>query len=138
MPKFRAPPFTADPCVRVYRCRSVSLWEMAILLKADAVTATETHATAKATSAIPSGPKRASCMDGFPLGTVCSLYSCKACVNYFTHGLPSHEPRRHRASRDVPDQFRQAAGYVDRILKGEKPAELPVQLPAKFVMAHQS
>ena len=36
---------------------------------------------------------------------------------------------------DVLDQFRQAAGYVDRILKGAKPAELPVQLPAKFVMA---
>ena len=35
---------------------------------------------------------------------------------------------------DVPNQFRQAAGHVDRILKGEKPAELPVQLPAKFVM----
>jgi ABC-type uncharacterized transport system substrate-binding protein len=36
---------------------------------------------------------------------------------------------------DVVDQFRQAAGYVDRILKGAKPAELPVQLPTKFVMA---
>jgi putative tryptophan/tyrosine transport system substrate-binding protein len=38
-------------------------------------------------------------------------------------------------SIDVVDEFRQAAGYVDRILKGAKPAELPVQLPTKFVMA---
>jgi putative ABC transport system substrate-binding protein len=36
---------------------------------------------------------------------------------------------------DLVDQYRQAAGYVDRILKGTKPAELPVQLPAKFLMS---
>jgi putative tryptophan/tyrosine transport system substrate-binding protein len=36
---------------------------------------------------------------------------------------------------DEADLFRQAAPYVDRILRGEKPAELPVQMSAKFLMA---
>jgi putative ABC transport system substrate-binding protein len=40
-------------------------------------------------------------------------------------GLVSYGP-------DASDQFRQAASYVDRILKGEKPAELPVQGPTKY------
>jgi putative tryptophan/tyrosine transport system substrate-binding protein len=40
-------------------------------------------------------------------------------------GLISYGPNFH-------DQFRRAAGYVDRILKGEKPADLPVQAPTKY------
>src|SRR5262249_4034932 len=43
-------------------------------------------------------------------------------------GLISYGP-------DYLDEYRLAAGYVDRILKGEKPADLPVQAPTKYDLA---
>ena len=36
---------------------------------------------------------------------------------------------------DPAETFHQAAGYVDRVLRGAKPAELPIQLPSKFELA---
>jgi len=56
------------------------------------------------------------------------------------HRLPAIYPNRHFVTSgglvsygpDLVDQYRRAAGYVDRILKGEKPANLPVQAPTKY------
>ena len=56
------------------------------------------------------------------------------------HKLPAVYPERAYVAAgglvsygtDQIDQYRQAAGYVDRILKGEKPADLPVQAPTRY------
>jgi ABC-type uncharacterized transport system substrate-binding protein len=52
-----------------------------------------------------------------------AVYSYRGVVS--AGGLISYGP-------DRIDQYRKAAGYVDRILKGEKPADLPVQAPTKY------
>jgi len=56
------------------------------------------------------------------------------------HRLPAVYPGRYSVAAgglisygpDLVDQYRRAASYVDRILKGEKPADLPVQAPTKY------
>jgi ABC-type uncharacterized transport system substrate-binding protein len=58
------------------------------------------------------------------------------------HRLPAVYGARHYVAAgglisygpDLIDQYRRAAGYVDRILQGEKPADLPVQAPTKYEM----
>jgi putative tryptophan/tyrosine transport system substrate-binding protein len=59
------------------------------------------------------------------------------------HRLPAIYPFRSYATdggllsygSDAIDQWRQAASYVDRVLRGEKPADLPVQAPTRYQMA---
>jgi putative tryptophan/tyrosine transport system substrate-binding protein len=52
-----------------------------------------------------------------------AVYSSTFFITY--GGLIAYGP-------DTIDQYRRAAGYVDRILRGEKPSDLPVQAPTKY------
>jgi putative ABC transport system substrate-binding protein len=76
---------------------------------------------------IPSGPGH--CPPGpghFPRRAACAARNLSVSL---------HRRRLAVSRPDVVDQYRRAAGYVDRILRGSKPADLPVQQSSKIEMA---
>jgi putative ABC transport system substrate-binding protein len=70
---------------------------------------------------------RASIISGAARNNVPAVYASSGSTFVRDGGLLSYGP-------DPVDTFRRAATYVDRILRGAKPAELPVQFPTKFEM----
>jgi putative ABC transport system substrate-binding protein len=71
------------------------------------------------------GPHRAAIILAAARNNVPAVYKSSAYVR--DGGLLSYGP-------DLVDDYRRAASYVDRILRGDKPGDLPVQFPTKFEM----
>jgi putative ABC transport system substrate-binding protein len=87
----------------------------------------------------------ASVPNGGVIATVGSIAAHRATViaTTNTNHLPATFPYRYYAADgglvsygpDTVDQYRRAASYIDRILKGEKPTNLPVQGPTKYELS---
>jgi putative ABC transport system substrate-binding protein len=94
----------------------------------------------RAVAAFARGPNGGLIVTGSALANVHRELIAKVAAR---HKLPAVFPNRTFVTSgglisygpDLIEQFRQAADYVDRILKGEKPADLPVQAPVKYELA---
>jgi len=79
-----------------------------------------------------------------PLSTSAETHRTRIVALADRHRLPAVYPSRVDAAigglisygPDQVDQCRRSAGYVDRILNGDKPADLPVQAPTKYELEH--
>jgi ABC-type uncharacterized transport system substrate-binding protein len=78
-----------------------------------------------------------------PLSSAATIHRHTIIANAARHRLPAIYTFRYFAAAgglasygpDLTGQYRRAAGYVDRILRGEKPSDLPVQRPTKYELA---
>src|SRR5262245_14188500 len=115
---------SADPIARVLGNRLSEIWGQQAVIENKGGAGGNLGAQAAATAA--------------PDGYTIFLGGAFMAKNPFLYPGSGYDPVTDLApvanGLDLPDQYRQAASYADRILRGEKPADLPVQQPTKFAL----